>query len=68
MSAGDKAQHKAEELGGKAKEWAGKATGNEELTEEGKTEQAKAGVKGAVEDVKDAVGDAAQKVQDKFKK
>jgi uncharacterized protein YjbJ (UPF0337 family) len=59
MSNGDKVQ-------GKAKEWGGKATGDDELEAEGKTqhakgevkekaEDAKAGAKGAWEATKDAV-------------
>ncbi|RSM71685.1 CsbD family protein [Amycolatopsis sp. WAC 01375] len=68
MSLGDKISNKAEEFGGKAKEAAGDATGNEELRAEGQADQAKAGLKGAVEDVKDAVGDAADKLRDTFKK
>jgi uncharacterized protein YjbJ (UPF0337 family) len=54
MSAGDKIQNAAEDLGGKAKEAAGKVTGNERLEAEGKADQAKADVKKAGEDVKDA--------------
>jgi uncharacterized protein YjbJ (UPF0337 family) len=68
MSLGDKISNKADELGGKAKEAAGEATGNDQLKAEGKGDQAKAGLKGAVEDVKDAVGDAAEKVKDLFHK
>ncbi|WP_410651491.1 CsbD family protein [Amycolatopsis sp. cmx-4-54] len=68
MSLGDKISNKAEEFGGKAKETAGDATGNDELRAEGQADQAKAGLKGAVENVKDAVGDAADKLRDTFKK
>ncbi|MGY6651330.1 CsbD family protein [Amycolatopsis sp. TRM77291] len=68
MSLGDKISNKAEEFGGKAKEAAGDATGNEELRAEGQADQAKTGLKGAVENVKDAVGDAADKIRDTFKK
>lgn len=50
----DKAKNAAEEAAGKAKEAAGKATDNEELEGEGKMDQAKASVKKAGEDVKDA--------------
>ncbi|WP_341952101.1 CsbD family protein [Salinibacterium sp. TMP30] len=55
MSASDKIENSAEDLQGKAKEAAGKATGNEELEAEGKTDQAKADLKKAAENVKDAV-------------
>ncbi|AXB43322.1 CsbD family protein [Amycolatopsis albispora] len=68
MSLGDKISNKAEDLGGKAKEAAGRATGDEQLRAEGQGDQAKAGLKGAVEDVKDAVGDAADKVKGVFKR
>ncbi|HEX7302071.1 CsbD family protein [Lentzea sp.] len=68
MSLGDKIGAKAENFGGRAKEAAGSATGNEQLRQEGKADQAKAGVKEAVENVKDAVSDAADKVKNAFKK
>ncbi|MFI5584970.1 CsbD family protein [Amycolatopsis sp. NPDC051758] len=61
MSLGDKISNKAEELGGKAKEAAGSATGDEQLQAEGQTDQAKAGLKGAVENVKDAAKDLFKK-------
>lgn len=67
MSLGDKISNKAEDLGGKAKEATGTVTGDEQLRAEGKSDQATAGLKGAVEDVKDAVGNAADKVRDVFK-
>ena len=50
----DKIQHKAEELGGKAKEALGDATDNERLEAEGRNEQAKANLKQAGDKVKDA--------------
>ncbi|GAA3524548.1 hypothetical protein GCM10022222_03870 [Amycolatopsis ultiminotia] len=68
MSLGDKFGHKADELGGKAKEAAGRATGDEELTGEGQNDQAKAGVKKAAEDIKDSVGEAGDKLKNAFKK
>ncbi|WP_424186222.1 CsbD family protein [Actinokineospora sp. G85] len=63
MSVGDKFENKSQDLGGKAKEAAGTVTGDEELRQEGKYDQAKAGLKKAAEDVKDAVGEAADKVK-----
>jgi uncharacterized protein YjbJ (UPF0337 family) len=54
MGLGDKAKHTAEEAGGKLKEGAGKLTGNERLEAEGKADQAKADLKQAGDDVKDA--------------
>ena len=53
----DKASNKAEDLGGKAKEATGKATGDRDLEAEGKADQAKASVKQAGENVKDAAKD-----------
>jgi len=53
--AADKMKHQGEELGGKAKEAAGKVTGNDELEAEGRFDQTKANLKQAGDDVKDAV-------------
>ena len=55
MSAGDKIGNAAENLVGKAKEAAGKATDNERLEAEGHTDQAKANAKKVGEDVKDTI-------------
>nr|WP_062315960.1 CsbD family protein [Demequina maris] len=55
MSMSDRASNAAEDLKGKAKEGAGKATGDEQLEAEGKIDQFKAGAKDKVEDAKDAV-------------
>jgi uncharacterized protein YjbJ (UPF0337 family) len=54
MSTKDKASNKLQKATGKVKEAAGSAVGNEELENEGKVDQTKAGLKDAVEDVKDA--------------
>ena len=54
MGLDDKIKNAAEDLGGKVKEGVGKATHNEKLEAEGKTDQAKAHVKKAGEDIKDA--------------
>lgn len=54
MGLGDEAKHKAEEIGGKAKEAAGSATGDDELRGEGKADQTKANLKQAGDEVKDA--------------
>lgn len=56
--ADNKFQNKAEELGGKAKETFGKATGNDEAKHEGKADQTKA-------DAKEKANEAGDKVQDK---
>ena len=67
MSLDDKIGNKVEDLGGKAKEATGNVTGDEQLQAEGKGDQAKAGLKDAVEDVKDAAGDVVDKVKGIFK-
>ena len=54
MGTDDKARHKAEELKGKAKETAGSATGDEDLREEGRADQASSDLKQAGDKVKDA--------------
>jgi uncharacterized protein YjbJ (UPF0337 family) len=54
MGIGDKAKHTAEDIGGHMKEAAGKLTDNEKLEAEGKLDQAKADMKKAGDDVKDA--------------
>ena len=54
MSALDKAKNAVEDLGGKAKEAVGKATGDKSTENEGKGDQAKSDLKDAGEKVKDA--------------
>jgi uncharacterized protein YjbJ (UPF0337 family) len=54
VSATDKAKNKVEDLGGKAKEAVGNATGDRETRDEGKGDQAKSNLKDAGEKVKDA--------------
>ena len=46
---------------GKIKQAAGSLTGDKKLVDEGKVDEAKGKVKGAVEEVKHAVKDAAKK-------
>ncbi len=53
MSFIDDAKNKAEELAGKAKEFVGDKTGNQDLEAEGKKDQASGNIKQAGEDVKD---------------
>ena len=53
MSGMDKMKNKVEELGGQAKEHTGRATGDEQLEAEGKTDQASGSLKQAGEKVKD---------------
>ena len=57
MGVGDRMENTGEDFKGKTKEAAGKVTDNERLEAEGKMDQAKAGMKNAVEDVKDAFRD-----------
>jgi uncharacterized protein YjbJ (UPF0337 family) len=54
MGLDDKIENKGEDLKGKAKEAGGKATDDEELEAEGKTDQTKSSLKDAKENVKDA--------------
>lgn len=54
MGLDDKIQAGAEDLKGKAKEATGKATDNERLEAEGESDQTKADLKKAGENVKDA--------------
>lgn len=60
MGTKDKASNKMQDTKGKLKETVGSAVGNEDLEHKGKSDQAKAGLKNAGEDVKDA----ANKVKD----
>ena len=53
MGLGDKISNAAEDMGGKAKEAAGKATDNERLEAEGQKDQVKADAKKVGEDIKD---------------
>ena len=54
MGLDDKIDNKMEDLGGKAKEGVGSATGDEDLQAQGKGDQAKSDLKQAGEKVKDA--------------
>lgn len=54
MGLGDKIKNAAEDLAGKGKEAAGKATDNERLEAEGRADQSRADMKKAGENVKDA--------------
>lgn len=55
MGLDDKISNKVEDAGGKAKEAAGTAHGDEELRQEGKTDQKKSSLKDAGENIKDAI-------------
>ncbi len=54
MGLGDKMENMKDDLTGKGKEATGKATDNERLEAEGQTDQSKADLKQAGENVKDA--------------
>ena len=54
MGAEDKASNKIDDLGGKAKETLGKVTGDKDIENKGKVDQAKSSVKDAGEKIKDA--------------
>lgn len=62
MGLSDKAQHKAEDLAGKAKEATGKVTDNESLEAEGQADQDKAALKSAGDKIKDAVQDVKNRL------
>ena len=57
MTMGDKIKHAAEDVTGKAKEAAGKVTGNESLEARGQADQASASVKQAGDKTKDAASE-----------
>jgi uncharacterized protein YjbJ (UPF0337 family) len=59
MGHADKAANKIQDLKGRAKETTGRATGNRNLEDEGKTDQ----VKAAVKDVGEKVKEAGEKVK-----
>lgn len=54
MGLDDKIKNAAQDIAGKAKEAVGKGTDNERLEAEGQTDQTKANLKNAGENVKDA--------------
>ena len=64
MGIDDKADNHATDIKGRAKEAAGSITGDDDLKNEGRGDQAEASAKKAGEKVKDAIGD----VKDAFKK
>jgi uncharacterized protein YjbJ (UPF0337 family) len=54
MSGADKVKNKIDDLGGRAKEAIGKATGDNDTRNEGRADQARSSLKDAGEKVKDA--------------
>jgi len=59
---------KIDKAAGKAKEATGEATGDEELADKGRGDQAKAEAKDAVKKAGDHLGEAAEKVKNVFRK
>ncbi|MFE5777219.1 MULTISPECIES: CsbD family protein [Brachybacterium] len=55
MSADEKFENTADQLGGKAKEGFGKLTGDKEAESEGKVQQVRAGLEDKAQDVKNSV-------------
>jgi len=64
MGFDDKVDNQTEDLKGRAKEAVGSVTGDDEMKNEGRADQAESSVKQAGEKAKDAVGD----LKDAFKK
>ncbi|CAM3173915.1 CsbD family protein [Nocardioides dubius] len=65
MGFDDKIQNKAQDLTGRGKEAVGAATDNESLKSEGQADQAEAGIKGKIEDLKDKAKEAKDEVTKK---
>ena len=55
MSASDKIKNKVDTVGGKGKQAAGSATGDDNLKAEGNKDEAKGNLKNAGENIKDAI-------------
>jgi uncharacterized protein YjbJ (UPF0337 family) len=64
MATADKASNKAQDIKGKVEETVGKATGDEDLEREGKSDQVQSAVKGVGEKVKDAAAAIEHAVTD----
>ena len=65
MSGTDRLSNAAEDAKGKLKEGFGKATDNEQMEADGKTDQAKADFKDKAEDVKDKVASTYNDLTDR---
>jgi uncharacterized protein YjbJ (UPF0337 family) len=65
MGTQDKASNKLQDVKGKVEETVGRATGDEDLEREGKTDQVKASVKDVGEKVKDAASEIKDAVTGK---
>lgn len=64
MSTKDKASNKAQDIKGHVEETVGKATGNEDLEKQGKTDQVESAVKDVGEKAKDAAASIKHAVTD----
>jgi uncharacterized protein YjbJ (UPF0337 family) len=65
MATQNKAANKAQDLKGRLKEGAGRATGNKDLKRKGKSDQTKSAVKDVGEKVKDAASTVKDKLTDR---
>ena len=65
MGTQDKASNKLQDVTGKVKETVGKATGDEDLEDQGRADQVKASVKDVGEKVKDAASEIKDAVTGK---
>jgi uncharacterized protein YjbJ (UPF0337 family) len=65
MGTKDKASNKVLNLKGKVKETVGKVTGNEDLEDEGRVDQAEAALRDAAEKAKDAVSKVKEAITGK---
>lgn len=68
MGVFDKAKQQAQQWTGKAKEAAGRATGNEDLENAGKRDQVAGRAKEAGQDIKDRAAGTADDLKDKFRR
>lgn len=62
----DKAKHQAQQFAGKAKETAGRTTGNEDLENAGKRDQVEGQAKETGQEAKDKAAGAVEDAKDKF--
>ncbi len=67
MSVFDKAKQQAQQLTGRAKEAAGKASGNEDMENAGKRDRLEGQAKETGQDVKDKAAGAVEDTKDKFR-
>lgn len=68
MGVFDKAKQQAQQWTGKAKEAAGRATGNEDLENAGKRDQVAGEAKEAGQDIKDRAAGTVDDLKDKFRR